>query len=284
MIGTTPDYAEVMGFEIDAGRMYSRADNASKRRVVVLGADIPGNFSVDAHELIGRTMLIRNFPFEVVGVFREKGAVGFRNPDSNIWIPLLTAQYRVFGTDRLQLISVQVSDNVNLEKAMVDIERILRREHRILPGKDNDFSVTDSKMFLNTAQEATRVFSFLLAGIAGVSLLVGGIGIMNIMLVSVTERTREIGIRIALGATRTNILLQFLVESIVLCIAGGLIGIATGYLASGILSDLSGWNVYISPASILLAFLFSAAVGVIFGIWPARRAALLDPVDALRYE
>jgi len=282
--GTTPEYAPVKGFEVAAGNMFSRADDSAKRRVVVLGAEVVENFDMQPAQMIDQTLYIRNFPFRVIGVFEKKGAVGFNNPDNDVWIPLQTAQYRVFGTDRLQLISVQVSDQVNLEKAMVDIERILRREHKIRPGKDNDFTVTDSKMFLNTAEEATRVFSFLLAGIAGVSLLVGGIGIMNIMLVSVTERTREIGIRMALGATRTNILLQFLVESVVLCVAGGLIGIAAGYFASGLLTDLAGWKTFVSPASILLAFLFSAGVGLLFGIWPARRAALLDPVDALRYE
>jgi len=284
VIGTTPDFAEVRGFELEWGEMFTIADNASKRRVVVLGADIPGELGVEPKDLIGQTLSIRNFPFEIIGIFTKKGAIGWNNPDDDVWIPLYTAQYRVYGTDRLDTISAQVIDSISLEKAMVEIERILRREHRILPGNDNDFNITDSKMFLNTAQEATRIFTFLLASIAGVSLVVGGIGIMNIMLVSVTERTKEIGIRIALGATRTNIMLQFLVESMALCIFGGMIGIAVGYFASNLLNQLAGWQTFVSPASIMIAFAFSAGVGLIFGLWPARRAAYLDPIDALRYE
>jgi len=284
IIGTTPNFVTVKDYEIDIGRMFTDADNTGKRRVAVLGSEVPTNLEVEAKALLGKTITIRNLPFEVIGIFKEKGSVGFNNQDDEIWIPLLTSQFRVFGTDRLEQMSVQVVDSVNLEKAIVEIERILRREHRILPGDNNNFEITDSRIFLNTAQEATRIFTFLLASIAGVSLIVGGIGIMNIMLVSVTERTKEIGIRIALGATRTNILLQFLVESMTLCLLGGMAGIGVGYAASTILNELAGWQTFVSLNSILLAFLFSAAIGLIFGIWPAKRAAYLDPIDALRYE
>jgi putative ABC transport system permease protein len=284
VIGTTPDFAMVKGFEIESGRMFNMADNAAKRRVAVLGGSVVEELGIENDDLLGKTISIRNFPFEVIGTLKKKGAIGYSNPDDDIWIPLLTAQYRVYGTDLVESISVQVVDTVSIEKAMVEIERILRREHRILPGKDNDFSITDSKMFLNTAQEATRIFTLLLAGIAGVSLLVGGIGIMNIMLVSVTERTREIGIRIALGATRSNIMMQFLVESMTLCLVGGILGIGTGIAVSMLLNHLAGWQTYITISSVLLAFLFSAGVGLVFGILPARKAAYMDPVDALRYE
>lgn len=282
--GTTPDFAPVMGFELDKGRLFTPSDNTNKRRVAIIGADIPDELETTADALLGSTISIRNFPFEIIGILKEKGAVGYSNPDDDIWIPLETAQYRVYGTDRLETISVQVMDNVAIEKAIVEIERILRREHRILPGNDNDFSITDSRIFLNTAQEATRIFTFLLASIASISLVVGGIGIMNIMLVTVTERTREIGIRIALGATRLNILLQFLVESMALCILGGITGIAVGYTTAEMLSEIAGWQTYVSIPSIIIAFLFSATVGLVFGIWPARRAAMLDPIEALRYE
>jgi putative ABC transport system permease protein len=284
VVGTTADFAPVKGFKIQYGNMFSLSDDEAKRRVAVLGADIPGELETNPHELIGSMITIKNQPFQVLGIFEKKGSVGYRNPDDDIWVPLQTAQYRVQGTDRLETISAQVSENVSLEKAIVEIERILRREHKILPGKDNDFTITDSRIFLNTAQEATKIFTFLLASIASVSLIVGGIGIMNIMLVSVTERTKEIGIRIALGATRTNILFQFLVESMALCILGGIVGIGLGYGASAMLNEIAGWKTFVSPSSIIIAFAFSGIVGLVFGLLPARRAAMLDPIDALRYE
>ena len=284
VVGTTADFAPVKGFEIEYGNMFSLSDDEAKRRVAVLGADIPGELEINPHELIGSMITIKNQPFQVLGIFEKKGSVGYRNPDDDIWVPLQTAQYRVQGTDRLETISAQISESVSLEKAIVEIERILRREHKILPGKDNDFTITDSRIFLNTAQEATKIFTFLLASIASVSLIVGGIGIMNIMLVSVTERTKEIGIRIALGATRTNILFQFLVESMALCILGGIVGIGLGFGASAMLNEIAGWKTFVSPSSIIIAFAFSGIVGLVFGLLPARRAAMLDPIDALRYE
>ena len=188
------------------------------------------------------------------------------------------------GREQLDNISVRVTDGASLERAMVDIERVLRREHRLLPGRPNDFAIVDRREFLDTQQEAQQTFTILLASIAGVSLLVGGIGIMNIMLVSVTERTREIGIRMALGATRFSVMLQFLVESVTLCLLGGVLGIALGGTAASTLSRLAGWEMFVSPESVGLAFAFSVGVGLFFGIWPARRAARLDPIEALRYE
>jgi putative ABC transport system permease protein len=180
--------------------------------------------------------------------------------------------------------SVQVADGVPIEQGMVDLERVLRREHHIRPGGENDFTIRNQRDVLATQQQATQVFTSLLASVAAVSLVVGGIGIMNIMLVSVTERTREIGVRKALGATRTNILLQFLVEALALCLLGGLLGVLLGTGSAIALSRLMQWNTLISPISIGVAFGFSALVGLFFGIWPARRAARLDPIVALRYE
>jgi putative ABC transport system permease protein len=168
--------------------------------------------------------------------------------------------------------------------AMIEIERVLRREHGIAPGRDNDFSIRNRTEMLATFEETTQTFTFLLGGIAAVSLLVGGIGIMNIMLVSVTERTREIGVRKALGATRQNIMLQFLVEALVLCMMGGIVGILLGAGGAIALSKLANWNTFVSPQAVLVAFAFSAIVGVFFGLWPARRASSLDPIEALRYE
>jgi putative ABC transport system permease protein len=179
---------------------------------------------------------------------------------------------------------VDASSVNEMTLAMIEIERVLRREHKVRPGADNDFQIRNQADVLATFQQTTETFTYLLAGIAAVSLLVGGIGIMNIMLVSVTERTREIGVRKALGATRFNILFQFLVEALVLCMVGGIIGILCGTLGAVVLSKLAHWNTSINGFAVLLAFVFSAIVGLFFGIWPARRAASLDPITALRYE
>ena len=198
--------------------------------------------------------------------------------------PLTTAELRVFGQDRLRSLSAKVADDVSLEMGMVDIERVLRREHKIRPGQDNDFMILNRRQFLDMAQASTEIFAFLLASIAGVSLLVGGIGIMNIMLVSVTERTREIGVRKALGATRFNILMQFVIEALTIGALGGVLGIALGAGGAWALTEFANWNVFISVDAVLLAVVFSVGVGLFFGIWPARRAAQLDPIEALRHD
>jgi putative ABC transport system permease protein len=230
----------------------------------------------DATGIIGRNVSIRSIPFEVIGVLEAKGSTGWRNPDDDVWIPLSTAQFRVTGNEFVERISVLVDQSSSIELAMLDIERVLRREH--------GFAMINRKQFAESRQEATQVFTFLLAGIAGVSLVVGGIGIMNIMLVTVTERTREIGIRKALGATRGNILLQFLVESTTLCLLGGALGLLVGATAATLLNRLAGWQTVVTIDSAVMAFGFSAVVGIVFGIWPARRASQLDPIDALRHE
>ena len=282
--GTTPNYLYVHGFVVEHGRFFSAADESARRRVVVLGAEIPGMLEVEAATLVGQTIQIRSISFKVIGIMESKGGTGWRNPDDDLWIPLSTAQFRVTGNDFVQTISAKVSESSTIPMAMLEIERVLRREHGILPGKDNDFAMMNRKQFAESRQEATQVFTYLLAGIAGVSLVVGGIGIMNIMLVTVTERTREIGVRKALGATKGNILLQFLVESTILCILGGLLGLVLGVTASALLAKYAGWQTVVTSSSALMAFGFSAAVGMIFGIWPAKRAAALDPIDALRHE
>ena len=284
IVGTTANYTLVNNYTIEAGRMFTPGDDEGRRRVAVLGYALPTSFSTNGAAMIGQELQIRGIPFEIVGILSQKGGQGFMNPDEQILIPLNTARYRVFGRDRLRSITVQVPHPDSVGLAMLEIERVLRREHQVRPGGDNDFQIRNRTEFLATFEETTRTFTFLLAGIAAVSLLVGGIGIMNIMLVSVKERTREIGIRKALGATRSNIMLQFLVEAVVLCLLGGTIGILAGSGAAIAMSKLADWNTLISPMSILVAFAFSAGVGVFFGLWPARRAARLDPIDALRYE
>jgi putative ABC transport system permease protein len=284
VIGMTPNYLDVHGFDVAAGRMFTLADDAARRRVAVLAADVPGMLDTDAESIIGRSIAVGSVPFDVIGVLVPKGSTGWRNPDDDVWIPLSTAQFRVTGNEFVQRISVLVEESSSVEQAMLEIERVLRREHGILPGRDNDFAMVNRKQFAESRQEATQIFTFLLAGIAGVSLVVGGIGIMNIMLVTVTERTREIGIRKALGATRGNILLQFLVESTTLCLLGGALGLLVGAIAASLLNRLAGWQTVVTAESAMTAFGFSAAVGIVFGIWPARRASQLDPIDALRHE
>ena len=206
------------------------------------------------------------------------------SPDEDVYVPIDTARYRAIGTDRIRAINVQIAEGISLEEGMVDIEQILRREHGIRPGGENDFMIMNRRQILQTRQAATAVFTTLLASIAGVSLLVGGIGIMNIMLVSVTERTREIGVRKALGATRANILLQFLIEALTLGAIGGVVGIAIGVGAAFAIANAAGWTIYVSPQAVLTAVAFSVGVGLIFGMWPARRAAMMDPIDALRHD
>ena len=283
--GTTAEYSEVFNYGLQAGQFFTVADDEARRRVIVLGADVPGDLEADIETLLGADLTVNSQPFEVIGVIESVGGgFGNRSPDNMAFVPLRTAEQRLFGREELDNISARVRDDVQLERAMVDIERVLRREHKIMPGQPNDFAIVDRREFLDTQQEAQQTFTALLASIAGVSLLVGGIGIMNIMLVSVTERTREIGIRMALGATRGTILMQFLVESVTLCVLGGLLGVGLGTGAASLLSRFAGWETFVSAESIGLASAFSVGVGLFFGIWPARRAARLDPIEALRYE
>jgi putative ABC transport system permease protein len=284
VVGGWPSYFPINNSQVVAGRLFTENEERGRRRVAVLGALVGETLQVPTETLMGKTIRIQGVPFEVIGILAEKGSAGWQNPDDDIFIPLSTAQFRVFGTDRVQSIYVQATSDKEMDAALAEIDRVLRRSHRLRPAEGSDFSVRNQTTLVETFQATTRTFSFLLAGIALVSLLVGGIGIMNIMLVSVTERTREIGVRKALGARRKDILLQFLIEALVLCLAGGVIGILVGIGGATAMSRLAGWTTAVSLDAILIAFLFSAAVGVFFGLWPARRAASLDPIEALRYE
>jgi len=283
--GTTPNFLDVRGFTLGEGAMFTSADNWGRQRVAVLGADVLPLLDIaEPQTIIGETIRISGRQFKVIGVLARKGTTGFGDNDEQILIPFLTGRFGIFGTDRINDIWARVVAPESVTVAMGEIELALRRSHRLVANRPDDFSIRNQADVLNTLSETTATFTTLLAGIAAVSLLVGGIGIMNIMLVSVTERTREIGIRKALGATRRNILLQFLVEAVVLCIAGGLLGIALGAGASSVLSQSFGWKTSIDVGALAVAFAFAAAVGMIFGVWPARRAAVLDPIEALRYE
>ena len=284
IVGTSANYLQVRNFKMAAGKMFTHADDQSRKRVAVLGPAVLQSLEVQNPEgIIGEQVRIRGIQFEVIGVLESKGqSTGFFNPDDQVLIPLNTGRFRVFGTDRLRSISVLAKSEADIPNAMAEIQKILRREHRIRAGREDDFQIRNQADFLNTLGETTAVFGLLLAGIATVSLIVGGIGIMNIMLVSVTERTREIGVRKALGATRINILSQFLIEAVVLCILGGIVGILVGSGTAYALSNMFAWNTQVSWSAIVLAFAFSALVGIVFGVWPARRAAELDPIQALR--
>ena len=286
VVGTTSNYLEVRKYELQAGRMFSRAEDEGRQRVAVLGPTVLEALGINSPDaIVGEAVRIRGIQFTVVGVLKSKGqSTPFGNPDDQVLVPITTGRFRLFGSDRLRSISVLAQSEDKIPDAMADVQRVLRREHRLAQGRPDDFMIRSQADFLNTLGETTQVFTYLLSGIAAVSLLVGGIGIMNIMLVSVTERTREIGIRKALGATRANILLQFLIEAVVLCLLGGLIGALVGSGGATAMSRFFQWNTIISGGAIAAAFVFSAVVGVVFGVWPARRAAGLDPIVALRYE
>ncbi|TMQ56862.1 MAG: FtsX-like permease family protein [Candidatus Eisenbacteria bacterium] len=286
IVGTTPNYLMVRRYAIEYGRMFAASENAAGRMVAVLGPQVADDLGAPSGAvMVGETIRINGAKFLVIGVLAEKGQTGGNsNPDDQILIPLQAAQSRLIGRDRLRTINVLAPSEDQIPATMAEISRILRRSHRLRPGQPDFFTIRNQADFLVTLGETTQVFTWLLAGIAAVSLLVGGIGIMNIMLVSVTERTREIGIRKALGATPFVIMVQFLIEAVVLCLLGGTVGIGVGTTASAILHRTMDWNTSVGAPSILMAFAFAAAVGILFGVWPARRASVLDPIEALRYE
>ncbi|MGQ0815494.1 MAG: ABC transporter permease, partial [Gemmatimonadota bacterium] len=284
--GVWPSYFEINNHAAEHGRFFTAGENQGRRRVALVGARLGERLNTETSSLMGKTILIRGIAFDVIGVLQEKGqSSGFgSSPDERIYIPLATAQFRIFGQDRVNEIQVQAHAPERMAATMAEIEKVLRREHRMRPGDPSDFNIRNQANLLQTFEETTRTMNYLLAGIAIVSLVVGGIGIMNIMLVSVTERTREIGVRKALGARRRDILLQFMIEALVLCLAGGILGLGVGVGAAVLMAKLAAWNTVVAPEAAILAITFSAVIGVFFGMWPARRAAALDPVVSLRYE
>lgn len=287
IVGVWPSYFEIQNHDVALGRSFTNGEEQGRRRLAMVGHDVGERLGLGVESsalLLGQQVRIGGVSFDVIGVLEQKGDQGFNEPDANVFIPFSTAQYRVFGTDRVNSILVQATSAETMDLAIADIDRVLRRERRIRPGDPSDFNIRNQTTLLETLGETTQTFTMLLAGIAFISLVVGGIGIMNIMLVSVTERTREIGIRKALGARRRDILLQFLIEALVLCLAGGALGVALGVGGASVIRRTAGWSAAVAPDAVLLAFGFAAAVGLFFGIWPARRAAKLDPIASLRYE
>ncbi len=281
--GTGKSYMQLANFEMDRGRYFNQQEINASKRICVLGATVVKNLFEEANPL-GETIKVDGKNFMVIGTTEPKGALSWYDPDDQIFIPVTTAQKRVFGMKYVQSIDVQAAKIEDLELIKEDIAQVLRLRHNIADGKENDFYVQNSSQWLNSWGDAAKTFTYLLGGIAAISLMVGGIGIMNIMLVSVTERTREIGIRKAIGAKKREILEQFLIESVLISFLGGGVGVLLGLGISEMVSNIGGWDTIVSTQSILLAFGFSVAIGVFFGFYPANKAANMNPIEALRYE
>ncbi|MEN6301582.1 MAG: ABC transporter permease [Armatimonadia bacterium] len=282
LIGSTPDYQTVRNWKLAEGRFFDDSEVRGRKRVCVVGKQIVDELFY-GRSPIGEWVRVKNLPFEVIGVAAEVGG-SWGSPDNQIVGPLSTVKQRVLGQDYLNSISVSALTTGDVDRVERGIETLLRRRHKLRAGQPSDFHIMKQAMFLESMAEAGETMTKLLGGIALVSLLVGGVGIMNIMLVSVTERTREVGIRKAVGARKKDIMAQFLIESMVLSIIGGGMGVVLGVVTSLILASQSGWSAIVSPVSIVEAFLFAAAVGIFFGLWPAKKAADMDPIAALRYE
>ena len=287
VVGTTPSMLVVRDWDLAAGRSFIQQDVKSASKVALLGRTVVDNLFGDQNP-VGQTIRIKNVPFTVIGVLATKGqSAQGQDQDDTILIPVTTAQKKLFGVQfpgMVRIIIVKAKSAEDLSGAEKQINELLRQRHHITQKQDNDFTVRNLTQIMQAAEQSTKVMTLLLGAIASVSLLVGGIGIMNIMLVSVTERTREIGIRMAIGAKTWDIRLQFIIEALTLSLIGGIIGIIVGISTSMVLSSISGWPTVVSALSILLAFGFSGFIGIFFGFYPAYKASLLNPIDALRYE
>jgi putative ABC transport system permease protein len=288
--GTTPEYFPLREWQVVDGRIFGPEEVRRAAKVAVLGQTVVENLFVD-QDPVGETIRIKKVPFEVIGVLDKKGQNSFgQDQDDVVLIPISTARKRVLGTsararpDSVSIIMVKAVSAARLKEAEDAVNDVLRTRHRIGPGEEDDFRLRNLAEITDARAESQRILTLLLSAVASIALLVGGIGIMNIMLVSVTERTREIGLRMAVGARRKDILVQFLVEAVTLSLIGGFIGVIAGLGGAALIGNLADWPVLIEPLALVIAVAFSAAVGVFFGYYPARKAARLDPIDALRYE
>jgi len=284
VMGVTPEYFEIRSWPLSSGQYFTEADVRGATKVCVVGQTIVDNL-FKGEDPVGKVIRIKKMPFKVVGVLAVKGQSAQGNDQDDIIVaPATTVQRKLMGQFFFGSLLASAVSEERMNEAIEQITEVLRVQHKLQPWEENDFTVRSQTEIANAAQSTSQVLTVLLASIASISLIVGGIGIMNIMLVSVTERTKEIGIRMSVGATGRNILSQFLIEAITLSLLGGLIGVTLGIVTSNLISSIAGWTTLVSPESIALAFLFSAAVGIFFGFYPARKAAQLNPIEALRYE
>lgn len=282
--GVVPEYVSIQSLTLKSGLFFSEHDVDVRNRVAVIGSTVAANLFESVNP-VGKKIRIGNAPYTIIGVLESKGqSSGGQDQDDVVLIPLTTAQERLIGITHVRSINVQVSDADKMDEVQSNIEKLLRQRHRIRAGAEDDFNVRNLTSLMETMTSTTTMITLLLGAIAGISLIVGGVGIMNITLASVTERTREIGIRKAIGATYNSIMLQFLIESTMISIIGGIIGIVIGVIAAQLISKFGNFTTVISGFSIVASFGFALFVGVFFGMLPARKAARLDPIDALRYE
>jgi len=289
VFGTTPEYFVVREWEVAAGRSFTAEEGHGGAKVVVLGRSVAKALFGDS-DPVGQTIRVKRVPFTIIGVLAQKGQNQWgQDQDDIVLVPIRTARTRLFGgtpgrARTLWSITLKVQEGADMHQAEEEIRALLRQRHRLPPGREDDFLMRNLSEVLQAQEQSSAVLTWLLATIASVSLLVGGIGIMNIMLVSVTERTREIGLRLAVGARARDILTQFLIEAVTLSLVGALLGILLGLTAAQLLGELAGWRIEVEAASVALAVGFAAAIGVFFGYYPARKASRLAPIDALRFE
>jgi putative ABC transport system permease protein len=282
--GVTAAYLSINDWKIAQGSAFTDQDNTNANNVAILGQTVATNLFPNGQSPIGQLVRIRNVPFTVIGVLASKGSSGFGDQDDTIMIPFRTGQVRLFGSSNINQIVVQVADAGQISSVTTEIQTLLRQRHQLQSSAPDDFTIRNNSDIISRVSSVSDTMTMLLGGVAAVSLVVGGIGIMNIMLVSVTERTREIGIRLAIGAQPRDVLFQFLVEAVVLSLLGGIIGILIGAGVAVVLPVVAGWATVVPWNAILLSFGVSAGIGMFFGIYPARKASQLDPIVALRYE
>ena len=283
IIGTTEDYAGVRAYEVWAGTFLTSVAVERDLRVAVLGASTAEDLGLDETNL-GGEISIGGLPFQLVGILQPKGGLGFQDPDDQVMVPIGIIGRHFVGGESVRTIGVSASSAADIETAKTAISSLLRERHELAADEEDDFSIFDQAQLLEAVSSISATLTILLGGIASIALVVGGIGIMNIMLVSVRERTREIGIRKAVGARDRDVLAQFLIEALTLSLLGGTIGTLIGLLFSAAIGNVAGWGFTFNPLTVAVALAFSLGVGVVFGVWPARQAARLDPINALRYE